>query len=307
MNPRRPPEEETPVRTKILDLFETEWPSGGVTLDEIAAASGYARGTLKCQLPVLKIAGDVLSQYETKTAEELAAVPRPRFWFRYYPTTAEGLAAAADAKKASDARRRKRFERTRSAIISRQLQKRKERKSEGLDPRPRSISKDRILSVFREAPGGVGYCSDVLADLSRLNACTVRDVVRILVREGYLKKRMELALSPRTKKRRSRSVYYLAGTELPPAPEPSPVPVPRRKKENRRTRMAVSFGRVLDVLRRERGAGLSRIASAANLSRDVVKQILEDLVDVGTVGALRHVVARRADGELITERRFYLK
>lgn len=304
MNPRRPPEEETPVRTKILDLFETEWPSGGVTLDEIAAASGYARGTLKCQLPVLKISGDVLSQYETKTAEELAAVPRPRFWFRYYPTTAEGLAAAAEAKKASDARRRKRFERTRSAIISRQLQKRKERKSEGLDPRPRVIAKDRILSVFRETPGA-GYCSDVLADLSRLNACTVREVVRILVRDGYLKKRMELALSPKTKKRRSRNVYYLAETELPP--DPAPAPVPRRKKENRRTRRAESFGRILDVLRRERGAGLSRVASAANLSRDVTKEILEGLVSVGTVGALRHVVARRADGELITERRYYLK
>ena len=304
MNPRRPPEEETPVRTKILDLFETEWPSGGVTLDEIAAASGYARGTLKCQLPVLKISGDVLSQYETKTAEELAAVPRPRFWFRYYPNTPEGLAAAAEAKKASDARRRKRFERTRSAIISRQLQKRKERKSEGLDPRPRAISKDRILSVFRETPG-VGYCSDVLADLSRLNACTVREVVRILVRDGYLKTRRELALSPKTKKRRSRNVYYLAETDLPP--EQNPAPVPRRKKENRRTRRAESFGRVLDVLRRERGAGLSRVASAANLSRDVTKEILEGLVAVGTVGALRHVVARRADGELITERRYYLK
>lgn len=304
MRPRRPPEEETPVRTKILDLFETEWPSGGVTLDEIAAASGYARGTLKCQLPVLKISGDVLSQYETKTAEELAAVPRPRFWFRYYPTTAEGLAAAAEAKKASDARRRKRFERTRSAIISRQLQKRKERKSEGLDPRPRVIAKDRILSVFREAPG-VGYCSDVLADLSRLNACTVREVVRILVRDGYLKTRRELALSPKTKKRRSRSVYYLAETELPP--DPAPAPAPRRKKENRRTRRALSFGRVLDVLRRERGAGLSRVASAANLSRDVTKEILEGLVNAGAVGALRHVVARRADGELITERRYYLK
>lgn len=302
MRPRRPPEEETPVRTKILDLFETEWPSGGVTIDEIAAASGYAVGTLKCQLPVLKISGDVLSQYETKTAEELAAVPRPRFWFRYYPTTAEGLAAAAEAKKASDARRRKRFERTRSAIISRQLQKRKERKSEGLDPRPRVIAKDRILSVFREAPG-VGYCSDVLADLSRLNACTVREVVRILVRDGYLKKRMELALSPKTKKRRSRSVYYLAETELPPEQNPAP----RRKKENRRTRRALSFGRVLDVLRRERGAGLSRVASAANLSRDVTKEILEGLVNAGAVGALRHVVARRADGELITERRYYLK
>ena len=304
MNPRRPPEEETPVRTKILDLFETEWPSGGVTLDEIAAASGYARGTLKCQLPVLKISGDVLSQYETKTAEELAAVPRPRFWFRYYPNTPEGLAAAAEAKKASDARRRKRFERTRSAIISRQLQKRKERKSEGLDPRPRAISKDRILSVFRETPGA-GYCSDVLADLSRLNACTVREVVRILVRDGYLKARRELALSPKTKKRRSRYVYYLAETELPP--DPAPAPAPRRKKENRRTRRAESFGRVLDVLRRERGAGLSRVASAANLSRDVTKEILEGLVAVGTVGALRHVVARRADGELITERRYYLK
>lgn len=304
MNPRRPPEEETPVRTKILDLFETEWPSGGVTLDEIAAASGYARGTLKCQLPVLKISGDVLSQYETKTAEELAAVPRPRFWFRYYPTTAEGLAAAAEAKKASDARRRKRFERTRSAIISRQLQKRKNRKSEGLDPRPRAISKDRILSVFRETPGA-GYCSDVLADLSRLNACTVREVVRILVRDGYLKARRELALSPKTKKRRSRYVYYLAETELPP--DPAPAPAPRRKKENRRTRRAESFGRVIDVLRRECGAGLSRVASAANLSRDVTKEILEGLVSVGTVGALRHVVARRADGELITERRYYLK
>ena len=304
MNPRRPPEEETPVRTKILDLFETEWPSGGVTLDEIAAASGYARGTLKCQLPVLKISGDVLSQYETKTAEELAAVPRPRFWFRYYPTTAEGLAAAAEAKKASDARRRKRFERTRSAIISRQLQKRKNRKSEGLDPRPRAISKDRILSVFRETPGA-GYCSDVLADLSRLNACTVREVVRILVRDGYLKARRELALSPKTKQRRSRYVYYLAETELPP--DPAPAPAPRRKKENRRTRRAESFGRVLDGLRRERGAGLSRVASAANLSRDVTKEILEGLVSVGTVGALRHVVARRADGELITERRYYLK
>lgn len=304
MNPRRPPEEETPVRTKILDLFETEWPSGGVTLDEIAAASGYARGTLKCQLPVLKISGDVLSQYETKTAEELAAVPRPRFWFRYYPNTPEGLAAAEEAKKASDARRRKRFERTRSAIISRQLQKRKERKSEGLDPRPRAISKDRILSVFRETPGA-GYCSDVLADLSRLNACTVREVVRILVRDGYLKTRRELALSPKTKKRRSRYVYYLAETELPP--DPAPAPAPRRKKENRRTRRAESFGRVLDVLRRERGAGLSRVASAANLSRDVTKEILEGLVSVGTVGALRHVVARRADGELITERRYYLK
>lgn len=306
MNPRRPPEEETPVRTKILDLFETEWPSGGVTIDEIAAASGYARGTLKCQLPVLKISGDVLSQYETKTAEELAAVPRPRFWFRYYPTTAEGLAAAAEAKKASDARRRKRFERTRSAIISRQLQKRKERKSEGLDPRQRVIAKDRILSVFREAPG-VGYCTDVLADLSRLNACTVREVVRILVRDGYLKTRSELALSPKTKKRRSRSVYYLAGTELPPAPAPAPAPRPRRKKENRRTRRALSFGRVLDVLRREYGVGLSRVASAANLSRDVTKEILEGLVNAGAVGALRHVVARRADGELITERRYYLK
>lgn len=304
MRPRRPPEEETPVRTKILDLFETEWPSGGVTLDEIAAASGYARGTLKCQLPVLKISGDVLSQYETKTAEELAAVPRPRFWFRYYPNTPEGLAAAAEAKKASDARRRKRFERTRSAIISRQLQKRKNRKSEGLDPRPRAISKDRILSVFRETPGA-GYCSDVLADLSRLNACTVREVVRILVRDGYLKTRRELALSPKTKKRRSRNVYYLAETELPP--DPAPAPAPRRKKENRRTRRAESFGRVLDVLRRERGAGLSRVASAANLSRDVTKEILEGLVAVGTVGALRHVVARRADGELITERRYYLK
>ena len=304
MRPRRPPEEETPVRTKILDLFETEWPSGGVTLDEIAAASGYARGTLKCQLPVLKISGDVLSQYETKTAEELAAVPRPRFWFRYYPNTPEGLAAAAEAKKASDARRRKRFERTRSAIISRQLQKRKIRKSEGLDPRPRAISKDRILSVFRETPGA-GYCSDVLADLSRLNACTVREVVRILVRDGYLKARRELALSPKTKKRRSRNVYYLAETELPP--EQNPAPAPRRKKENRRTRRAESFGRVLDVLRRERGAGLSRVASAANLSRDVTKEILEGLVSVGTVGTLRHVVARRADGELITERRYYLK
>ena len=306
MNPRRPPEEETPVRTKILDLFETEWPSGGVTLDEIAAASGYARGTLKCQLPVLKISGDVLSQYETKTAEELAAVPRPRFWFRYYPNTPEGLAAAAEAKKASDARRRKRCERTRSAIISRQLQKRKERKSEGLDPRPRAISKDRILSVFRETPGA-GHCSDVLADLPRLHACTVREVGRILVRDGYLKTRRELALSPKTKKRRSRYVYYLAETELPPEQNPAPAPAPRRKKENRRTRRAESFGRVLDVLRRERGAGLSRVASAANLSRDVTKEILEGLVAVGTVGALRHVVARRADGELITERRYYLK
>ena len=306
MNPRRPPEEETPVRTKILDLFETEWPSGGVTIDEIAAASGYARSTLKVQLPILKQSGDVVSQYETKTPEELASAPRPRFWFRYYPNTPEGLAAAEEARRSSAGRGRERYERTRAGIMSRQLQKRKERKSEGLDPRPRAISKERILSVFRDAPAG-GYCTDVLADLARLNACTVREVVRILVREGYLKKRMELALSPRTKKRRSRSVYYLAGTELPPAPDPSPVPRPRQKKENRRTRMAVSFERVLDALRLERGAGLSRIASAANLSRDVVKQILEDLVDVGTVGALRHVVARRADGELITERRFYLK
>lgn len=304
MRPRRPPEEETPVRTKILDLFETEWPSGGVTIDEIAAASGYARSTLKVQLPILKQSGDVVSQYETKTPEELVSAPRPRFWFRYYPNTPEGLAAAAEAKKASDARRRKRFERTRSAIISRQLQKRKNRKSEGLDPRPRAISKDRILSVFRETPGA-GYCSDVLADLSRLNACTVREVVRILVRDGYLKTRRELALSPKTKKRRSRNVYYLAETELPP--DPAPAPAPRRKKENRRTRRAESFGRVLDVLRRERGAGLSRVASAANLSRDATKEILEGLVAVGTVGALRHVVARRADGELITERRYYLK